>query len=1014
MKKFLAILLVLLMACTLFAACDQTCEHSGGTATCTEAAICEKCGEAYGEALGHSHSTEWSKDEANHWHQCTCGDKIDVTAHNWVAGDITTNAGCTTTGKQTYTCACGATKQEDVSALGHSYTEVVTAPTCTESGYTTHTCSVCGDSYTDTEVPATGHSYDDVVTAPTCTEAGYTTHTCSVCNHSYTDTEVPANGHSYDDVVTDPTCTEAGYTTHTCSVCGDSYTDTEVPANGHKFVDSKCTVCSASYKVETTWTLTTQLKNGDKVLIGAPSYGKLLSAEKVSADSFYNKGVDYSAEDFSNVTDAEIFVVTVNDDGTYTFTSLTGKVIALASNYSSLNADGEHKSWALTDREDGTFLMKNTGRNTYLEWYSSKNNWSTYSAGNTAEYYLSFYAETTAGDHVHNHISATTQPTCTEDGYVTYTCDCGNTYTVDGETATGHTEADDVAVDPTCTKTGLTAGKHCSVCNTVIVAQKEVASLGHTFEEGKCTVCGITGEAADFDTIESTGTGQYTKPFTTAAGWQTVGCAIQVGGPNVANPAYPVVGPNNTYKAVCLSGSTTSTGKLTSPTLNGGISELTIRYTKIFTDTQLSVTVTITDVATGEKYTHVISATLESSEKYVIYTDVWTLDVTISGQFTIEVVNNCPSQNTGNKDRFTILDLYWHAHDYKETDTSPATCTEPGTITYTCNCGHSYTENTDTLGHIDENLDIDCDREGCTSKVAPKADTVLSCFTANNLGSKLSTSSQYYVVGTIVEVLDAKNGIFLVDDGTGEKFYFRLPKDADGVSHANWTIKLVLGDKVQIYGKINKYTTNTAPNGQYWPAMQSPVVTLLEQHPHDFTFAPATCGKPAYCACGQSSGEALGCADTDGDQLCDDCGKNVNYIYEYVEIRTDNNSGVLDATAGTYTWGNANFDVQVTKGTSTQLYTTAKDHMRLYKNNQIVLSNKNGLTVKTITVYLTNATQVGYFEKFLTGYTYTTDTENFTVTVEINSTENITFTNPSNGSTTQIKGFEFGYEKPQA
>ena len=348
-----------------------------------------------------------------------------------------------------------------------------------------------------------------------------------------------------------------------------------------------------------------------------------------------------------------------------------------------------------------------------------------------------------------------------------------------------------------------------------------------------------------------------------------------------------------------------------------------------------------------------------------------------------------------------------HTHEY--TVTTTATCTEAGVTTYTCKCGDTYSEETEKLGHIDENLDIECDREGCTSKVAPTANSLLSNFTANRLGSLLSTDNLYYVEGVIVEVLDQKNGIFLIDDGTGEKFYFRLPKNAEGVSHANWEIKLTLGDKVSVYGKINKYSASSAPNGQFWPAMQGPVVTLLEQHTHDFTAVPATCSKPAYCACGQSHGDPLGCADTNGDSLCDDCGKNVNYTFEYVEIRTDNNSGVVDTTAGTYTWGSDNFGVQVVKGTSSQLYTTSKDHMRLYSGNKLVLTSKNGKAVKMIVVYLTNATQVGNFEKFLTGYTYTKDEEAFTVTVEVDFTETLTLTNP--GSSTQIKGVEFGYEK---
>ena len=36
--------------------------------------------------------------------------------------------------------------------------------------------------------------------------------------------------------------------------------------------------------------------------------------------------------------------------------------------------------------------------------------------------------------------------------------------------------------DATCTETGLTAGKYCSSCNEVLVAQKTIAATGHHFE----------------------------------------------------------------------------------------------------------------------------------------------------------------------------------------------------------------------------------------------------------------------------------------------------------------------------------------------------------------------------------------------------------------------------------------------------------------------------------------------------------------------------------------------------
>ena len=63
--------------------------------------------------------------------------------------------------------------------------------------------------------------------------------------------------------------------------------------------------------------------------------------------------------------------------------------------------------------------------------------------------------------------------------------------------AKGHTEVIDAAVAPTCTATGLTAGKHCAVCNTVLIAQTTVPAKGHTevidaAVEPTCTKTGLT------------------------------------------------------------------------------------------------------------------------------------------------------------------------------------------------------------------------------------------------------------------------------------------------------------------------------------------------------------------------------------------------------------------------------------------------------------------------------------------------------------------------------------------
>ena len=99
--------------------------------------------------------------------------------------------------------------------------------------------------------------------------------------------------------------------------------------------------------------------------------------------------------------------------------------------------------------------------------------------------------------HIHRYTETVTEPTCTEKGYTTYTCICGRSYVDNYVDALGHTEVVDPAVAATCEKTGLTEGKHCSVCNEVLVAQKETPKTEHKFENGKCSVCG----AADPDYV---------------------------------------------------------------------------------------------------------------------------------------------------------------------------------------------------------------------------------------------------------------------------------------------------------------------------------------------------------------------------------------------------------------------------------------------------------------------------------------------------------------------------------
>ena len=77
--------------------------------------------------------------------------------------------------------------------------------------------------------------------------------------------------------------------------------------------------------------------------------------------------------------------------------------------------------------------------------------------------------------------------------------------------APGHTEVVDAAVDPDCTNTGLTEGKHCSVCDAVIVEQKTVAALGHDYEGVVTTAPTCTDKGVKTFTCKNDSTHTYTE-----------------------------------------------------------------------------------------------------------------------------------------------------------------------------------------------------------------------------------------------------------------------------------------------------------------------------------------------------------------------------------------------------------------------------------------------------------------------------------------------------------------------
>lgn len=87
--------------------------------------------------------------------------------------------------------------------------------------------------------------------------------------------------------------------------------------------------------------------------------------------------------------------------------------------------------------------------------------------------------------HEHQYKAVVTPPSCTEDGYTTYTCYCGDSYVADETAALGHDWVSDV-IAPTCTELGYTQSI-CSVCEYMIRSEY-IDALGHSYEVSEIVI----------------------------------------------------------------------------------------------------------------------------------------------------------------------------------------------------------------------------------------------------------------------------------------------------------------------------------------------------------------------------------------------------------------------------------------------------------------------------------------------------------------------------------------------
>ncbi len=274
--------------------------------------------------------------------------------------------------------------------------------------------------------------------APTCTETGLTEGKyCATCDKVLVAQEVvdTLEHNIVNHKAKAPTCTQIGWDAYeACSRC-DYSTYNEIPATGHD-IDENDVCIHGDYAVGVTYI---PVKNGMEYEL--VEVNKNVRGDFVVPSKFNGKPVTAIANNaFSgcvNLTSIKI------EEGYYNLTIGSSafakcarlKTIEIPSNVTKIEDDAFHDCLSLTD----------------IYYYGSEDRW----------------------DDVYD---------------VIYLPSAG--IGTDLENVKIHFIITLDAVEPTCTKTGLTEGKYCETCKKTVVAQESIDALGHDYDSnGNCWVC---------------------------------------------------------------------------------------------------------------------------------------------------------------------------------------------------------------------------------------------------------------------------------------------------------------------------------------------------------------------------------------------------------------------------------------------------------------------------------------------------------------------------------------------
>lgn len=367
------------------------------------------------------------------------------------------------------------------------------AVNCTEDGYKLHLCETCGNEYKTDIAEATGHSFPDQWTK---TDGGHS-RTCQNPNCGLTE----FGQCEYDEEETLPTCTESGRITKTCRICNDVVTEAGREQLGHDWGDFAFVTDGVSGEFKHKKVCNRQ--DCDEEVVQDCEFSTETSDPTCTEDGYFREYCDVceheKTHEVKNKLNHEY-----GDDYTYEL------------------VDGQHKHYQKCIRcEDKVYYdceLTTTTQNPAtctdgetLKTACAKCGYAETADGTPAYGHVWKTYEYTGDDNTHTHkrecekcgaweenlqcvfTPQTTNPTCTADGFTTYTCEgCGHNYEGDEKPATGHSWGDYKIIagerehEMTCLACGEKGREACSGT----VSQTEATCTDDAYTTFTCDLCG--------------------------------------------------------------------------------------------------------------------------------------------------------------------------------------------------------------------------------------------------------------------------------------------------------------------------------------------------------------------------------------------------------------------------------------------------------------------------------------------------------------------------------------------